>query len=188
MTTPTPQSILIIGAGDLGTAGLEGLVQHPSYSSAAQNPKIAILLRPATINTADAAKQRQNAHLRTLGAVLQPGDVVAESEADRAALFGRFEVVIGCSDMGLPAGTQVRITRAVLLAAAGVGGKRLTRYFPWQWGLDYDVVGEGSAQDLFDEQLAVRGLLQNQHRKQKGEKEGERETEWTGSSSARGSS
>jgi len=36
------------------------------------------------------------------------------------------------------------------------------RYFPWQFGVDYDVIGRGSAQDLFDEQLDVRDLLRGQ--------------------------
>lgn len=57
--------------------------------------------------------------------------------------------------MSLPPGTQLKITRAVL--AAGVG-----RYFPWQFGVDYDAIGLASAQDLFDEQLAVRDLLRSQ--------------------------
>ncbi|KAI0005724.1 hypothetical protein F4779DRAFT_597859 [Xylariaceae sp. FL0662B] len=54
--------------------------------------------------------------------------------------------------MGLPAGTQVKLARAVLQAG-------VARYLPWQWGIDYDAVGAGSAQDLFDEQLEVRGIL-----------------------------
>ena len=33
---------------------------------------------------------------------------------------------------------------------------------PWQFGVDYDVIGKGSAQDLFNEQLEVRELLRAQ--------------------------
>jgi hypothetical protein len=54
----------------------------------------------------------------------------------------------------LAPGSQLKLTRAVL--EAGV-----SRYFPWQYGIDYDVVGGGSAQDLFDEQLEVRNLLRS---------------------------
>jgi hypothetical protein len=57
--------------------------------------------------------------------------------------------------MYLPAGTQKKIGQAVL--EAGV-----KRYFPWQFGMDYDIIGEGSSQDLFDEQLQVRQLLRDQ--------------------------
>ena len=62
--------------------------------------------------------------------------------------------------MELPAGTQVK------LAEAAVKGK-IRRFFPWQWGMDYDIIGRGSSQGLFDEQLRVRSLLR-----------GQSETEW----------
>ena len=52
-------------------------------------------------------------------------------------------------------GTQLKIARAVL--DAGV-----RRYIPWQFGVDYDAIGRGSAQDLFTEQLDVRDLLRAQ--------------------------
>jgi hypothetical protein len=38
---------------------------------------------------------------------------------------------------------------------------RVARFIPWQFGVDYDVIGKGSAQDLFDEQCDVRSLLRN---------------------------
>ena len=44
---------------------------------------------------------------------------------------------------------------------------RIPRYFPWQFGVDFDVIGRGSPQDIFDAQLDVRELLRGQH-----------ETEW----------
>jgi hypothetical protein len=49
----------------------------------------------------------------------------------------------------------MKIAKAVL--EAGV-----KRFFPWQFGVDYDVVGRGGAQDLWDEQLDVRALLREQ--------------------------
>jgi hypothetical protein len=36
------------------------------------------------------------------------------------------------------------------------------RYFPWQFGVDFEVIGRGSPQDLFDAQLDVRELLRAQ--------------------------
>ena len=39
---------------------------------------------------------------------------------------------------------------------------RVDRYFPWQYGMDYDVIGRGSPQDLFSEQIDVRDLLRGQ--------------------------
>lgn len=61
--------------------------------------------------------------------------------------------------MGFAAGSniQIKIARAVLEAC-------VTRFLPWQFGVDYDVIGRGSAQDLFDLQLEVRDLLRGQDR------------------------
>lgn len=52
-------------------------------------------------------------------------------------------------------GTQIKMTRAVI--EAGV-----SHYFPWQFGVDYDRIGKGSGQPVWDEQLAVRQILRNQ--------------------------
>lgn len=38
----------------------------------------------------------------------------------------------------------------------------MKRYFPWQFGVDFEVIGRGSPQDLFDAQLDVRELLRAQ--------------------------
>ncbi|KAI0976216.1 hypothetical protein F4678DRAFT_416339 [Xylaria arbuscula] len=144
------QRILVIGAGELGTALLQGLAERSTNEAA-----IAVLLRASTIDSEDANKRRNNAYLRSLGAALVAGDIVRDSEEHLASIFGGYDTVIVCSGFGFPPGTQLRVARAVL--RAGVG-----RYFPWQWGIDYDVIGAGSAQDLFDEQLEVRGLLRAQ--------------------------
>ncbi|KAK7750988.1 hypothetical protein SLS62_007121 [Diatrype stigma] len=173
------QPILVVGAGELGTAVLEALAAHPRrnhhhHSGDAENPATAtataaaagpqiqrplsVLLRASTIASTDAAKRAANEHLRAdLGVALEPGDVVADPEASLAAVFRRFHTVVVCAGMGLPAGTQLKIARAAVLGARG----GVARFVPWQWGIDYDVVGAGSAQDLFDEQLAVRALLRS---------------------------
>jgi hypothetical protein len=62
-----------------------------------------------------------------------------------------------CTGYGTGAGGfQLKLANAVL--DAGV-----KRYFPWQFGVDFEVIGRGSAQDLFDEQLDVRELLRSQN-------------------------
>ena len=38
----------------------------------------------------------------------------------------------------------------------------VTRYIPWQFGVDYDIIGRESSQDLFTEQMGVRDLLRQQ--------------------------
>ncbi|KAI1247585.1 hypothetical protein MGN70_011475 [Eutypa lata] len=153
MATANPKPILIIGAGELGTAVLSALATHPKRGDASLSP-LSVLLRPSTIASSDPSKQASNERLRSLGAAtLEPGDVGADSEEALAATFTRYHAVVVCAGMGFPPGTQLKIARAAVLRA------QVPRFVPWQWGIDYDIVGQGSAQDLFDEQLAVRNLL-----------------------------
>lgn len=130
---------------------MEALAAHPKRNGG----KIAVLLRESSIHTRDAEKRKAHERLRSLGAEFEPADVAGDSAEDLAKVFGRYHTVISCSGFGLPPGTQAKLTRAVLEAGT-------PRYVPWQWGIDYDAVGRGSAQDLFDEQLRVRSQLRAQ--------------------------
>ena len=146
-------SILVLGAGELGMAVLRNLTKsRPSHSGS----RIAVLLRPSTISSDDPAKQRDITEIRSLGVEILPGDIGGASEQELAALFEPFDTVIGCTGFVGGRGTQRKLTRAALKAG-------VRRYIPWQFGVDYDVIGRGSAQDLFDEQLDVRDLLRQQH-------------------------
>lgn len=146
-------SILLIGAGELGTAVLEALSKHPKRNGG----QIAILLRQSTISAQNPKKKKQNEYLQSLGASFEAGDLANDSATQLAQVFKRYHTVISCSGFGLPSGTQLKLTKAVLEAGT-------QRYLPWQWGIDYDAVGAGSAQDLFDEQLQVRALLRAQQK------------------------
>lgn len=118
---------------------------------------VTVLLRPASLNSNAPDKQRNIAELRSLGVEFLAGDLASSIE-ELSALFKDFHTVICCT--GFVTGTggfQLKLTRAVL--DAGV-----QRYIPWQFGVDYDVIGRGSAQDLWDEQLDVRELLRSQER------------------------
>ena len=95
------------------------------------------------------------AELNSLGVRLVSGDLHTNTVDDLAAICSPFHTVIGCTGFVAGASIQMKITEAVL--AGGV-----ERYVPWQFGVDYDVIGKGSAQDLFDEQLDVRTLLRAQ--------------------------
>jgi len=148
------QSILVLGAGELGMAVSRSLARRAASSPGVS---VAVLLRPSTLQSSDTAKQKDLAELRSLSIELVPGDLAGQSEASLAALFRRFDTVISCTGFVGGKGVQLKIARAVL--EAGV-----ERYFPWQFGVDYDVIGRGSAQDLFDEQLDVRDLLRAQDR------------------------
>jgi hypothetical protein len=146
--------ILVIGAGELGTSVLTALSRRRSYAH--QNNEIAVLLRPST--APDRAQLRRE--LAGEGIAIEDADVSSASLSELATIMSRFHTVVSCVGFAAGAGTQRKLTEAAL--AAGV-----PRYVPWQFGCDYDAIGRGSPQDLFDEQLDVRDLLRSQ-----------RNTEW----------
>ncbi|KAF2456343.1 NmrA family protein [Lineolata rhizophorae] len=151
----TPQSVLVLGLGELGTAVLNALCSHPLLPTSSTT--LTLLVRPSTLSAPNQAQKALLDAFRARGVILQPGDIVNSSTAELTALFAPHDVVIGCTGMAAPAGTQVKQARAALAAGA-------PRYVPWQFGVDYDAIGAASAQDLFTEQLEVRGLLRAQER------------------------
>ena len=117
---------------------------------------LTVLLRPSTISNPSGSKARDITTLKNLGISLLGGDLISTSPADLTVLFHPYHTIIDCSGYGRPKGGQLHVARAVL--AAGV-----RKYIPWQFGVDYDVIGRGSGQDLFDEQLDLRDLLRAQN-------------------------
>jgi len=150
--SPSNDGILVLGAGELGMSILREL-SKPRWG----HSDITVLLRAATITSTDPAKHAEVTEIRNLGIHLIPGDLVASSIAELAELMKGFHTVIGATGFVVGRGVQVKIAQAVL--EAGV-----PRYFPWQFGVDYDAIGKGSAQDLFDDQIDVRALLRAQER------------------------
>lgn len=146
--------ILVIGAGELGLPVLKALSRNEHRQA---NTEVSVLLRPATIATTDPLKRQGFAELRDLGVAVEPGDVAGQPVAQLSAIFSRYDTVISCVGFSAGAGTQRKLTHAVLRAG-------VKRYFPWQFGVDYDRIGRGSPQNLFDEQLDVRDLLRGQSR------------------------
>lgn len=147
-------SILVLGAGELGMAVLRNLAKRAALSP---GTTLTVLLRPSALTSDSPGKQQNIAELDSLGVQFLHGDLVADSTSDLAALFKDFHTVIGCTGFVTGRSIQLKLAHAVL--EAGV-----KRYFPWQFGVDYDVIGRGSAQDLFDEQLDVRDFLRAQNR------------------------
>ena len=146
--TKTPAATtLVIGAGELGLAVVNGLLgQNPESAES-----ISVLLRPA----ADAAREQVDHQLQGKGLQIVHGDLATETVDGLAAIFARFDTVVCCTGFVGGPGTQRKITTAVLQAG-------VKRYVPWQFGVDYDVVGRGSGQEVFDEQLDVRDMLRGQ--------------------------
>jgi len=149
----SPKSILVLGAGELGSQVLKSLASHSERG----NTRIALLLRPSTIASSNPTKQAELEEYKKFHVDFIAGDIATDTSTHLASLIAPFDTVIGCTGMALSGGTQLKISRAVL--DAGV-----RRYIPWQFGLDYDAIGRESAQDLFDEQLDVRALLRGQEK------------------------
>lgn len=148
------QKVLVIGAGELGSQVLCALVAHPRRPA-----KIAVLMRPGSIKSSSTSKREQKTELQQLGIDIVPGDIVEDSERALASVFADYDTVIGCTGFVSGTGVQLKITRAALVAG-------IQRFIPWQFGVDYDTIGRGSPQDLFDEQLDVRDLLRSQAKTQ----------------------
>ncbi|ARP80332.1 aromatic alcohol reductase [Bordetella genomosp. 8] len=151
----TPRGVLVLGAGQLGMAMLSALAPR---LCASQTP-ITVLVSPGTLRQASPPGTGKLAALRDLG-VEVIGFALASDMASLRTLFAAYDTVLNCSGFVAGPGTQLKISRAALAA-------RVKRYIPWQFGVDYDIVGRGSGQPVFDEQYEVRQLLRNQ-----------RETEW----------
>jgi hypothetical protein len=146
------ENILVLGAGELGMSVLRELKTTSSGKA-----QIAVLLRPSAVTTQDLSKRRNLEELRNSGIEILQADVIHDSVEELAEHFARFDTIISCLGFIAGAGTQLKLTDAVLTAG-------VKRYVPWQFGVDYDVIGKGSAQDTFDEQLTVRELLRAQNK------------------------
>ncbi|MGW9063508.1 aromatic alcohol reductase [Achromobacter animicus] len=142
-------AILVLGAGQLGMAVLRNLAPRVVKG------QLSVLLRASTVASNDPTKQRDLAELRGLGVGIIEGDLARQSTEALAATFRRYDTVVSCTGFVGGPGVQRKIARAALDA-------RVKRFVPWQFGVDYDVIGRGSPQDLFDEQLDVRDMLRAQ--------------------------
>ncbi|KAG6994099.1 hypothetical protein G7Y79_00047g083250 [Physcia stellaris] len=150
------KSILVLGAGELGNEVINALCNHPKRN----DRNITILLRPDPVGNPDSATLARRdlvPSLQSRGVSVVRADITNGNEADLSQIFSKYSTVVGCTGMTSPTGTQLKLAKAVLAA-------EVDRYFPWQYGMDYDVIGRGSSQDLFSEQLDVRDLLRAQER------------------------
>lgn len=142
-TAMAPPSVLVLALGELGEEVVQSLAQHPQRGET----KLAVLLR--------SKKPDQLERLQKWDVEPVTGNIVEDSQESLARTFSDYHTVICCVGMYAPPETQIKIAKAAL--AGGV-----KRYFPWQFGIDYDIVGRNSSQNLFDSQLDVRDLLRSQ--------------------------
>ena len=153
----TSENILVLGAGELGLPVLRNLALR---AKDVEGTKISVLLRESTVTSDEPVKKLVITEIRNLGINIVTGDLVMSSVDDLASLFAQFDTVVGCTGYAAGINTPMKLAQAALQA-------RIPRYFPWQFGADFDAIGRGSPQDIFDAQIDVRDLLRSQH-----------ETEW----------
>ncbi|CAI7648071.1 unnamed protein product, partial [Penicillium discolor] len=144
------RSILVIGAGELGTYVLQALAHHPHR----QDTTISVLLRESSINAKEPSKAERIESFPKLGITCTPSDLTLDSEEKLASIFTKFEVVICCTGYMAQSGLQIKISKDILAA-------QVPYYIPWQFGMDYKAIGRESG--MFDEQLDVKGLLRSQN-------------------------
>lgn len=142
--------ILVLGAGELGLAVLRELVALRQEGFA---PEISVLLRPA--HEVAGSQDELRAELGAMDLSIVEADLATSSAAELAAIFAGHAQIIGCTGFVGGPGTQRKITAAAI--EAGV-----RHYIPWHFGVDYDVVGLGSGQEVLDEQYEVREMLRAQ--------------------------
>ncbi|MGP4693997.1 aromatic alcohol reductase [Agrobacterium cavarae] len=152
VSTVKSRNILVLGAGELGMPVLRNLARRAEGIDGAN---ISVLLRPSAIDSDVPAKQRDVAEVRDLGIEIVIGDLVKSSIDGLATLFSRYDTVIGCTGYAAGINTPMKLAKAALQSG-------IPRYFPWQFGVDFEAIGRGGPQDIFDAQLDVRELLRSQ--------------------------
>ena len=145
-----PKNILVLGLGELGHSILTSLARIKPQSTT-----LTVLIRPSTLSSPSPSKALELSILSSLSINFLPADILALSHSSLTDLFKPYDLIISALGFASPSGgLQIKITKAVLEA-------KIPRYVPWQFGVDYDLVGRGSAQPVWDEQLDVRDLLRS---------------------------
>lgn len=152
VSTVKSRNILVLGAGELGMPVLRKLARRASRIDGA---RISVLLRASAVESDAPTKQRDIAEIRAAGIEIVVGDLVTSSIAELASVFSSYDTVIGCAGYAAGIETPMKLARAALQSG-------IPRYFPWQFGVDFEAIGRGGPQDIFDAQLDVRALLRAQ--------------------------
>jgi hypothetical protein len=137
-------TILLLGAGELGTAFLPHLAKLPNID--------------ITVGVRSPAKY---AHLQSHNISLTAIDLSSPSP-DLAKTFSAYDILISATGFGADPSTVLKLAEEALLAGKirNEQGKSKLWFFPWQWGVDYDVTGDGEGlMPLFGAQRDVRNLL-----------------------------
>ena len=137
-------NILLLGAGELGTAFLSHITSLPN-----------------THVTVGVRSPHNYPHLASPTVTLIALDLTNPSTTI-AEVFARYNVIISATGFTSTPSSLFKLATEVLSAGrlrASLNKPKLW-FFPWQWGVDYDVTGDGNGlMPLFGEQKKVRDLL-----------------------------
>ena len=142
-----PTKILLLGAGELGTALHHALAQLP-------NTHLTIGVRSPDRYT----------HLSSPTTTLIQLDLGSDSEL-LAQTFSHYDILISATGFAQTPGTVTKLANEALAAGRLRRDRGQTKlwFFPWQWGVDYDVTGDGAGlMPLFGEQKRIRDILRQQ--------------------------
>jgi hypothetical protein len=144
----TPKHILLLGAGELGTVFLSALSSLPTSSHT-----LTLAVRSSTKYT----------HLRDTypSLILLPLDLSSPSPV-LAETFSHYDIIISATGFGQTPDTLLKLVHEAI-SAGTLRKKGRLWFFTWQWGVDYDVTGDGQGlMPLFGAQKKVRDILRAQ--------------------------
>lgn len=113
------EKVLVLGAGQLGASVLASLA--PAVTQ--RNGSVCVLVSPRSWDKQDKLRSSIHQRLADAGAQFIAVDIAASTVETLKEQFHGFDTIINCMGFVAGAGTQIKITRAVL--EAGV-----KRYFP----------------------------------------------------------
>jgi uncharacterized protein YbjT (DUF2867 family) len=141
-----PQEILLLGAGELGAAFLPHLASLPQT-------QVTIGVRTPS-KYEHLSNDRDNVSLLSLD--------TNEPSEELSQIFAKYDTIISCTGFGQSPEILTKLAEEILEAGRLRAKEEKSRlwFFPWQWGVDYDVTGDADGlMPLFGEQVKVRNLL-----------------------------
>ncbi|KKY21720.1 putative isoflavone reductase family protein [Phaeomoniella chlamydospora] len=149
-----PRHILVIGLGELG---LPVTLEIADLASKQEPPSsVSVLVRPSPVldGKTDSSKTQKLNLLQSLGVSLLHIDLAACSKDELVQAFVDYDCIVSCTGFVGGSDTIWKTVYAVYEA-------KVPYFIPWQFGVDYDQVGYGSAQRLWSIQLDVRRFLRS---------------------------
>jgi hypothetical protein len=143
----SPNKILLLGAGELGTAFLPHLSSLP-------NTHITIGIR----------SPQKYTHLSSPNISLAAIDLSSGSD-QLASTFSEYDILISATGFGQTPSSILKLANEVLSAGRIKKARNEGKlwFFPWQFGVDYDITLDGHGlMPLFGAQKSVRDLLRQQ--------------------------